>query len=127
VQRDEIERRARNALATMRLAYAAPGAEPSTGVNVATIATSRDALPSSVTQRMQAAVDAIAGFTGRFLARRQRRLKARAICEALRACDDRMLRDLGMHRSEIMSLAAEAVGTAPCTRERIHRLRRAPR
>ena len=48
---------------------------------------------------------------------RQRR-KTRAICDALYVLDDRTLRDLGFHRSEISSLAAEATGEAERTRVR---------
>jgi uncharacterized protein YjiS (DUF1127 family) len=118
----EIERRARNALATMRVAYAMPD-----DAGVAPIATTRRRAPTSVAQRARDAFDALAAFVRSTRARRRRRLQARAICQTLRACDDRTLRDLGLHRSEITSLAAEATGMAACTRERIHRLRRGPR
>lgn len=47
---------------------------------------------------------------------RQRR-SARAVYDALRHLDDRMLRDLGFHRSEISSIAAEVTGAA--VRERV--------
>jgi uncharacterized protein YjiS (DUF1127 family) len=123
----EIERRARNALAAMSLAYAetndaglaAAGSEP--------VATPRMRPSTSVAQRARDALDALVAFVRSTRARRRRRLQARAICQTLRACDDRTLRDLGLHRSEITSLAAEATGTAACTRQRIHRLRRGPR
>ncbi|MGE5170491.1 MAG: DUF1127 domain-containing protein [Rudaea sp.] len=119
----DIERRARNALATMRLAYAAPGND----AWAASAAAARTPRLANVAQPMHAAFDAIVTLARGLLARRRRRLQARAICESLRACDDRTLRDLGLHRSEITSLAAEATGAAACTRERIHRLHRRPR
>lgn len=118
----EIERRARNALATMRVAYAMPD-----DAGLVPIPTTRRPASASVAQRARDAFDALAAFVRSTRARRRRRLQARAICQTLRACDDRTLRDLGLHRSEITSLAAEATGMAACTRERIHRLRRGPR
>lgn len=52
-----------------------------------------------------------------YIRRRQRR-EAMAIGDALRGLDDRMLRDLGLDRSEIMSVAAEMTGGAEHTRVR---------
>lgn len=54
---------------------------------------------------------------GAYLRRRQRR-EARAICDALRGLDDRMLRDLGLDRSEITSVAAEMTRETEHTRVR---------
>ena len=34
----------------------------------------------------------------------------------LEALDDHMLRDIGVHRSEVSSLVAELIGAAPATR-----------
>jgi uncharacterized protein YjiS (DUF1127 family) len=39
--------------------------------------------------------------------------------EALRRLDDLTLRDLGIRRAEVDSVAAEAAGTAECTRRRL--------
>jgi uncharacterized protein YjiS (DUF1127 family) len=123
----EIERRARNALATMRVAYGTPDDGVLAGSAAASGATSRAPGLASAARRMRGVIAAFAALTRTVLARRRRRLQARAICQTLRACDDRTLRDLGLHRSEITSLAAEATGMAACTREHIHRLRRGPR
>jgi uncharacterized protein YjiS (DUF1127 family) len=55
----------------------------------------------------------------RYLQRRE----THAAYDALDALDDRTLRDLGLHRSEILSVAAELAGEA----ERTRMLPRAPR
>ena len=123
----EIERRARNALATMSVAYAARDDVGLAAIASEPVAAPRMRASTSVAQRVRDALDALAAFVRSTRARRRRRLQARAICQTLLACDDRTLRDLGLHRSEITSLAAEATGMAACTRERIHRLRRGPR
>lgn len=123
----EIERRARNALATMRVAYADADDTGLTAIASGPVATPRMRASTSVAQRARDALDVLAAFVRSTRARRRRRLQARAICQTLRACDDRTLRDLGLHRSEITSLAAEATGMAAGTRERIHRLRRGAR
>jgi len=49
----------------------------------------------------------------------QQRRKARAVYDALRHLDDRMLRDLGFDRSEMSSVAAEATGAAARERVRV--------
>jgi uncharacterized protein YjiS (DUF1127 family) len=48
----------------------------------------------------------------------QQRERAQEIRTLLRDLDDRTLRDLGFHRSEIESVAAEATGAAEATRMR---------
>jgi uncharacterized protein YjiS (DUF1127 family) len=50
--------------------------------------------------------------------RRQQRRNTRAIFNALSELDDRTLHDLGFHRCEILSVAAEAAGQAEPTRVR---------
>jgi uncharacterized protein YjiS (DUF1127 family) len=42
--------------------------------------------------------------------------RQRAMLRELQALDDHMLRDIGLHRSEVSSLAAELIGAAPATR-----------
>lgn len=59
--------------------------------------------------------------------RYQRRRAMHAIYGALRELDDRTLHDLGFHRSEILSVAAEATGEAEWTRVRVPLRPRAPR
>lgn len=51
--------------------------------------------------------------------RYRRHRDTRAVYGALSALDDRTLRDLGFHRCEILSVAAEAVGAAEPTRMRV--------
>jgi uncharacterized protein YjiS (DUF1127 family) len=59
-------------------------------------------------------------------ARYQRRQQSRSVYRALQALDDRTLRDLGFHRCEIGSVAAEAAGEAEHTRVHVRRVPRAP-
>jgi uncharacterized protein YjiS (DUF1127 family) len=54
--------------------------------------------------------------------RYQRRRQSQSIYHALRALDDRTLRDLGFHRCEIGSVAAEAAGEAELTRMHVRRV-----
>jgi uncharacterized protein YjiS (DUF1127 family) len=58
--------------------------------------------------------------------RYQRRQHSRSIYHALHVLDDRTLRDLGFHRCEIGSVAAEAAGEAEHTRMHVRRGSRAP-
>ena len=46
----------------------------------------------------------------------QRIRRRRAMQRELESLDDRMLRDIGVHRSEVSSLVAELIGAAPATR-----------
>jgi uncharacterized protein YjiS (DUF1127 family) len=57
----------------------------------------------------------------------RRHRETRAIHDALVALDDRTLRDLGFHRCEIWSVAAEATGEAEWTRARKPLQPRTPR
>jgi uncharacterized protein YjiS (DUF1127 family) len=46
----------------------------------------------------------------------QRSRRRRAMLRELEMLDDHMLRDIGVHRSEVSSLVAELIGAAPATR-----------
>jgi uncharacterized protein YjiS (DUF1127 family) len=46
----------------------------------------------------------------------QRFRRRRAMLRELETLDDHMLRDIGIHRSEVSSLVAELIGAAPATR-----------
>lgn len=74
-----------------------------------------------------AALQSARDLTCNALARYRRRRQMRAIYDTLQGLDDSTLRDLGFHRSEIMSVAAEAVEEAERTRVRVLRMPRAPR
>jgi uncharacterized protein YjiS (DUF1127 family) len=62
---------------------------------------------------------ALGAIVRRVQARYRQRRKARAVYDALRHLDDRMLRDLGFDRSEISSIAAEVTGAAARERVRV--------
>ena len=66
-----------------------------------------------------ALMQALAAFARQSLARHRQRRRARSTYDALRQLDDRTLRDLGFHRSEIRSVAAELTGETERTRVRI--------
>jgi uncharacterized protein YjiS (DUF1127 family) len=65
---------------------------------------------------------AVVGFARRLAADFQRWQRARATYLALRDLDARILHDLGFHRSELMSVAAEVAGRADFTRARLTRV-----
>jgi uncharacterized protein YjiS (DUF1127 family) len=65
-----------------------------------------------------AAIQAVGAIARRAHARRRRRQEAKNIYDTLHQLDDRTLRDLGLDRSEIPSLAAEVTGGAEPTRVR---------
>ena len=72
---------------------------------------------------ISAALQAIGDLGRRMVTRWKQRQQARATYAALRALDPRILRDLGFHRSELMSVAAEVVGVADSTRARFATVR----
>lgn len=70
---------------------------------------------------VKAALQAVGDFVRRTVTRWKRQEQARATYLALRALDAHILRDLGFHRSELMSVAAEVTGSADSTRARLRR------
>ena len=70
---------------------------------------------------VEAMLQAIGDFARQMVTRWNRQQRARATYLALRDLDSRMLRDLGFHRSELMSVAAEVAGVADYTRARLDR------
>jgi len=65
---------------------------------------------------LRKALRAVGGFARRLITQWKHRQHARAAYAALRGLDARVLRDLGFHRSELMSIAAEMAGAAESTR-----------
>ncbi len=68
---------------------------------------------------VSAALQAIGDFGRRVIVRWKHRQQAGATFAALRELDPRILRDLGFHRSELMSVSAEAAGITESTRARL--------
>ena len=64
---------------------------------------------------------AVGDFGRRMVARWKHRQHVSATYAALRALDPRILRDLGFHHSELMSVAAEVAGVAESTHARLRR------
>jgi uncharacterized protein YjiS (DUF1127 family) len=65
-----------------------------------------------------AAIHAVGAIARRAYARQRQRRQATAIHDALHRLDDRALRDIGLDRSEIRSVAMEVTGEAEHTRVR---------
>ena len=68
---------------------------------------------------VKAMLQAVGDVMRRIAIRWEHQQRARATYAALRSLDARMLRDLGFHRSELMSVAAEVAGVADSTRSRL--------
>lgn len=68
---------------------------------------------------VSAALQTIGYFGRRAIVRWKHRQQARATFVALRELDPRILRDLGFHRSELMSVSAEVAGVTESTRARL--------
>jgi uncharacterized protein YjiS (DUF1127 family) len=66
----------------------------------------------------EARLHAVAALVRQAFARWEQRRRAADTCRALEQLDARTLRDLGIHRSEISSLAAEVACNAEATRIR---------
>lgn len=91
-----------------------PGRPTSSGLYLAARAHRSHLLGESAVTVLRAA----GGLARRAYARYRQRREARNIRDVLRGLDDRMLRDLGLDRSEIASVAAEVTGEAEHTRVR---------
>jgi uncharacterized protein YjiS (DUF1127 family) len=91
-----------------------------------TLLDERLSTPTTSATTLRGSLPALARAALRCLRRYQRRREARAIRGALSDLDDHTLRDLGFHRSEIGSVAAEATGLAERTRMRTLLRPRAP-
>jgi len=70
---------------------------------------------------VNATLQAVGDVVRQMVSRWNRQQRARATYLALRGLDSRVLRDLGFHRSELMSVAAEVAGVADYTRARLDR------
>ena len=75
--------------------------------------------PQRWTDDLSAALQTITGAWQRHAAEARRRRQARANYLALFELDVWTLRDLGLHRSELLSVASELSGTVEATRTRV--------
>jgi uncharacterized protein YjiS (DUF1127 family) len=81
------------------------------------------ALTLAVTREVTRLAQAVHASAARGLEHIRRRRRQRAYFMAMHQLSDATLRDLGLHRSEIGSAVAEAMGQAEPTRRRIVRER----
>lgn len=79
---------------------------------------------AAVAQMIGAGLRSLAAMLGRGLDAYRRHSRMRATYHALSQLDASTLRDLGFHRSELMSVAAEASGAVNPTRARVMAQRR---
>lgn len=75
-------------------------------------------------QILASIVEAVGSLARRALERYRQRRQLASAREALRRLDDRTLHDIGIDRSEIVSITAEAMGEAEAQRDRVVRMRR---
>lgn len=71
---------------------------------------------ATLTAIIVSAIRTVGALARRVRRRYRQRQEAKAIYDALQELDDHTLHDLGLARSEISSVAAEATGQAPYTR-----------
>ena len=76
---------------------------------------------------VKATAQAAGDVVRRMAIRWKHQQRARATYAALRSLDPWILRDLGFHRSELMSVAAEVAGVAESTRARFTTVRHSQR
>ncbi|HEX6794340.1 MAG TPA: DUF1127 domain-containing protein [Casimicrobiaceae bacterium] len=79
----------------------------------------RERRAEAIASVIRRAAGAMRGALLRVWKRYRQQRETRRIHDALRGLDDRTLRDLGFHRSEILSVACEASGAAERTRIRV--------
>jgi uncharacterized protein YjiS (DUF1127 family) len=68
--------------------------------------------PTALQRFVHAVVAALRGTAAAW----QRNRRRNAAIRELQSLDDHLLHDIGLHRSEISSMAAEVIGAAPATR-----------
>ncbi len=64
-------------------------------------------------------VQSIADMASRIVDAVSNAYRRRKLMRELEALDDRMLRDIGLHRTELGSVVAELMGDAPSTRRHV--------
>lgn len=119
VSREAIEAWERHAQAANGFGELTPVDSPASGQpanHEAHVATRT--LRSRVLGGIVVAIRKVDVIVRRALARHRQRRQIRADYGALRELDDRTLRDLGFHRSEILSVATEVAGAVERTRVR---------
>ena len=120
----EVEPRARHALAANGFGDAAStdtASSPRLAASIQPRQTARAHRSRTLGKLIVAAIRAAAASVRRAHARYRQRREIDAICDSLRQLDDRTLRDLGFHRGELGSIAAELTRGAEGTRVRTSR------